>query len=370
MHYTVWLLFFLSNICNIDCKLDNPESALEELLLEISEKSSLPKYKQIVGSVIAKIEAGKIRYGQKLPSINQISYEYLLARDTVEKAYNELKERGIIEAVKGKGYYIKNSAPASQLRVLMLFNKLSAYKKEIYNTIAHELGDKAHIDFFVYHCDFELFEKILTEHQSGYSYYVIMPHFIDPDIKRLNGLLSTLPREKVIVLDSQPEGIRHYKSCIYQDFKMDIYDALMEAEEKLRKYKKLVLVFPQNETYPYPPEIIAGFRRYCGFSNVPHEIIHAIDPDHLIEKGTAYVVIEEGDLVNLIKLQRAEDLVLAKDIGIISYNDTPLKEVLSDGISVITTDFRKMGQLAAASMLENKAVEAKNEFRFIARRSV
>jgi len=339
-------------------------------LLDIREDSSVPKYKQIVGSVIARIEAGKIKYGQKLPSINQISYEYLLARDTVEKAYNELKEKGVIESVKGKGYYIKNSAPQSQMKVLMLFNKLSTYKKEIYNAFADALGDKAHIDFFIYHCDFELFSKILNEHLTGYSHYVLMPHFIEVEPKKLSALLAKIPKEKIIFLDSKPEDVDHFNSCIYQDFKMDIYEALQQAKPKLDRYEKLVLVFPQNDNYPYPPEIIPGFRRYCGFNNVAHEIISEISTEHLIRKNAAYIIIEENDLVNLIKLQRANELELSKDLGIISYNDTPLKEVLSDGISVVTTDFKKMGQLAASAITGKKPIEVKNEFRFIERKSV
>jgi hypothetical protein len=37
---------------------------------------------------------------------------------------------------------------------------------------------------------------------------------------------------------------------------------------------------------------------------------------------------------------------------------------------VITTDFRKMGQLAAKAMLENSPMKVKNDFRFIERKSV
>ena len=131
----------------------------EFLTLEISDSASTPKYKQIVNSIVGKIETGRIKFGQKLPSINQLSFDYILARDTVEKAYNELKNRGIIESVKGKGYYVKNTSPESKLKILVLFNKLSSYKKVIYNTLAHQLGDKAQIDFFIYHCNYELFEK-------------------------------------------------------------------------------------------------------------------------------------------------------------------------------------------------------------------
>ena len=120
------------------------------LLFDIVVSSKVPKYKQLINGIIAKIESGELQVGDKLPSINQVSFDYNLARDTIEKAYNHLKSKGVIEPVKGKGYYGKSSDHEWQFKVLILFNKLSTYKKEIYNAIAHELGAKANIDFFVY----------------------------------------------------------------------------------------------------------------------------------------------------------------------------------------------------------------------------
>jgi len=84
-----------------------------------------------------------------------LSFDYFLSRDTVEKAYNELRKRGIIESVKGKGYYVQNTKPESRQKILVLFNKLSSYKKVIHNAIAHTLGEKADIDLFIYHCNFD-----------------------------------------------------------------------------------------------------------------------------------------------------------------------------------------------------------------------
>ncbi|MEO9475775.1 MAG: GntR family transcriptional regulator [Cyclobacteriaceae bacterium] len=340
------------------------------ITLEISEDSSVPKYKQIFNSIINKIETGHIKYGQKLPSINRLSFDYYLARDTVEKAYVALKDRGVIESVKGKGYYVINSAPESQIKVLVLFNKLSEYKKEIFNIMAMELKDKVNIDFFIYHCDFEYYSKVINEHLEGYSYYVIMPHFKDLDMNAFKVLMKKIPREKIIVLDHQVEGYEHYFSCVYQDFKMDLYDAMVMADEELTAYRKLILVFPQNDDYPYPKEIILGFRRYCGFNNISHEIVNKITPQHEIKAGTAYVIIDEHDLVGLIKLQRAAGLSIKKDIGILSYNDTALKEVLANGISVLTTDFKQMGELAAKSIMENVSIDHKNDFKYVNRNSL
>jgi DNA-binding LacI/PurR family transcriptional regulator len=59
---------------------------------------------------------------------------------------------------------------------------------------------------------------------------------------------------------------------------------------------------------------------------------------------------------------------LGKDIGIISYNDTPLKELL--GITVISTDFNIMGETAASMILNNEKGEIKVPFNFIDRNSI
>ena len=54
-----------------------------------------PKYKQVMDSVIRSIHNGNLNMGEKIPSINEFSEEYLLSRDTVEKAYGLLKEQKI-----------------------------------------------------------------------------------------------------------------------------------------------------------------------------------------------------------------------------------------------------------------------------------
>ena len=344
---------------------------MDELIkLEISDDSSTPKYKQVVRSIISNIEAENIRYGQKLPSINQLSFDYFLSRDTVEKAYIELRERGIIESVKGKGYYVRNTKPDSRLKVLVLFNKLSSYKKVIYNQLAHLLGEKADIDFFIYHCNYDLFERILKERLKGYNYYILMPHFISLDVARFKRLLADIPKEKILLLDQKIEDIHHYHGLIYQDFKKDIHDALHGALDRIKKYKELILVFPENQNYPYPKDILLGFREFCSLHDLPFHVINEVTQQTEIKPNAAYVIIEENDLVSLIKRARQLGLRLGKDLGVLSYNDTPLKEVLEDGISVITTDFIKMGTQAAEMILENKWRQAKNDFKLIVRNSL
>ena len=48
---------------------------------------------------------------------------------------------------------------------------------------------------------------------------------------------------------------------------------------------------------------------------------------------------------------RAADLKVGKNVGIISYNETPWKKFILDGLTTISTDFKKMGEIAAEMIL-------------------
>jgi DNA-binding LacI/PurR family transcriptional regulator len=88
----------------------------------------------------------------------------------------------------------------------------------------------------------------------------------------------------------------------------------------------------------------------------------------VIKKGDLFITIEESDLVNLVKQIRDDEFVLGKEIGVISYNDTPLKELL--GITVISTDFKVMGETAAKMILNGDKGKVKVPFNFIDRNSI
>ena len=148
---------------------------------------------------------------------------------------------------------------------------------------------------------------------------------------------------------------------------MDIYEALEEGSEILRRYEKLILVYPRKTVYPYPVEILQGFQKFCTDYNFNFEVLDEIYQDMELRAEDAYIIIEETDLVNLVKQARDKKFVIGKDIGIISYNDTPLKDLL--GITVISTDFQVMGETAAYMILKKKKELVKNVFSFINRNS-
>lgn len=341
--------------------------------LKIDGDSRMPKYRQIVNSIMEEIEKGHLKVGQRIPSINEISEEYYLSRDTVEKAYNHLKELKIIVSAKGKGYYVARTVESSKLKVLFMLNKLSSYKLQVYNSFVNSLGNEAAIDLQLYHCDSRIFLNIMEEKKGAFDYYVVMPHFKDDSLvhksmtKEVFGSLKSIAEDKLILLDNTIPELKGVSS-VYQDFKMDIYEALNEGVELLRKYEKLILVFPRKSVYPFPMRILHGFQKFCTDHNFKFEVLDEIYQDMDLLEHDAYIIVEEHDLVSLVKQARDKNYQLGKDIGVISYNDTPLKDLL--GITVISTDFKAMGETAAYMIQSKKKEVVKNAFRFINRNSV
>ena len=342
-------------------------------MIKIDERSRIPKYQQVADSIVKSIAWGSLTVGEKIPSINEVSETCYLSRDTVEKAYQRLKAKKIIVSVKGKGYYVARKELATTT-LLFLINKLSSYKMRIYNAFVQAMGGNIHIDLHIYHCDQNIFLNLLEEHQGGYDYYVIMPHFKDDDLRHINetaaitAALRRIPTGKLLLLDNILPSIDRDFAAVYQDFEADINEALTEGLSKLRKYDKLLLAYPQRSIYPYPREIVRGFKKFCATYSFHFEILNEIDEDTELRSRDAYVVVEENDLVNLVKQTRDQGLMMGSDIGIVSYNDTPLKALLD--ITVVSTDFQVMGETAAYMILKKKQEQVKNAFRLIDRNSL
>ncbi|MFC2128126.1 substrate-binding domain-containing protein, partial [Bacteroidota bacterium] len=136
----------------------------------------------------------------------------------------------------------------------------------------------------------------------------------------------------------------------------------------IQKYKKIMLIYPNKAVYPYPRRILHGFRKFCAEYKLDFEILDEVYHDMILKKGDLFITIEESDLVELVKQIREDEYTMGTDIGVISYNDTPLKELL--GITVISTDFRLMGETAAKMILNKQKGNVKLPFNFIDRNSL
>ena len=332
----------------------------------IDNNSRMPKYRQVVNTILSDIQNDLFKPGERIPSINETSEEYYLSRDTVEKAYRELSRRGIISSVPGKGYYVNPAAAIRKRKVLAVFNKLSGYKQVIYDEIVRQLGKHAICNLYVHRYNLQFFENLILDSLGEYYYYMLMPHFYDQMGEAVK-VIKKIPKNKLIILDREIGKLGGTFGTVYQDFSKDIDDALTSGLDLIEKYQKLILVTSQKERFPQ--EVADGFVSFCLKNDKKYEIVDDLH-QHQLSKGEAYLVQQEADLVQMIKMVRKSSLTLGKDLGIISYNDSPLKEVLGGGITVVTTDHTEMGRSAARMILDKTREKVRNPFTMIRRNSL
>jgi len=301
--------------------------------------NSKSKQVAIVDGILAAISNNVLCKNDPLPSVNKFIGKLGIARMTVVKALNTLKERGIIVAEDKVGYFVRDDNVKRELKVFLFLTGFNSHQEILYNSIIEEITDpNITIDLFFHHCNSKIFKSVLQENLGSYGLYVLTG-FNSP---ALTSLLSRIPKNKLLQIIRPPalEGV----SSIHQDFYLGLKTALNNILVHLKKYKEFHLIFPPK--MGHPDEIELAFTQFCAENNIRHSILRTIKKDSL-KKDVAYFVIEDSDLISLIKMGEEKGFQLGKDIGILSYNETPMKEIIRNGITVISVDFAKMGKTIA-----------------------
>jgi DNA-binding transcriptional regulator YhcF (GntR family) len=330
-------------------------------LISIKNNIGIPKYKQIVLSIEKAIEGALLRKDEKLPSINKVCLAHSLSRDTVLQAYDELKKRGVIYAILGKGYFVKSTEIKPKERLFLLFDELNIFKEDLYNSFLNAMGTEAEVDIYFHHFNVSLFRKLIQESKGNYTKYILMP----TNLSGITPIIKTLPVQEVFILDQTNAELKNYPA-IYQNFVKDMYEGLLKGKSQLAKYTKLILLFPG---FREPIGMKIGFEKFCNEFRFNYEIIAEFTHEK-IELGSVYIIPSDRDLVQVIEQAKRQQLELGNDYGIISYNETPLKKLVEKGITTISTDFEAMGKTLAEMILKNKKIQIENPSQLLLRNSL
>ena len=322
--------------------------------------SSQPKYKQIISEIEQSIRSGELKQGDQLPSLNTLKARYNLSRDTVIMAFNDLKSRGVIYSVVGKGYYVKSENIELEYKIFILFDELNAFKEDLYNGLIEGLNDKAQVDIYFHHFNFEMFKSLIRDNVGTYNYYVIMPANLEDASK----VIAQLPGDQVYILDQMPEDLQLY-SGIYQNFRKNIIHGLEQLKDDFLKYEEIHLVYRSEKQ---PNALKDGFEEFCTQNHRPLKVVDRITTK--LKKGVVYVCLEDKHLIQLIKEMKSQGLELVSDIGILCYNDTPLKEIVEGGITTISPNFAAMGKRLSAMILNHQRIKLESPFEVFNRNSL
>jgi DNA-binding transcriptional regulator YhcF (GntR family) len=342
--------------------------------LKIRKRTIVPKYIQIAESITNDIANGKINHEERIPSINELSEKNGVSRDTIEKAYKILRQRNLIFSVKGVGNFVSINIAESRLKIIFLINKSSFYKMEMYNAFAASIGKAAYVDLYIYNSDDRLFSDFLKKNLNTYNYFVIMPDFTNKQEKHVNYTtniikeIKKISKDKVIILDNCYSEISDGLTIINHDWRKDIFIALHTGLKKIMGYKKIIFIYPEKSFFSYPKDVLKGFIDFCEIYHLEFEIIYKIPNELKFEKKELYITVKDSDLVLLLEQITEKNKAVGTDVGIISYDDTPLKALL--GITVMSANFKALGEKAAEHILNNKTIVLQNAFQYIERDSL
>jgi DNA-binding transcriptional regulator YhcF (GntR family) len=311
---------------------------------QVDPFSNQLKFQQLIDSIIDAISRNLLQVGDILPSVNQLCHESKLSRDTVFKAYAELKNRGIVESVPNKGYFIARATT----KVFLFLDTFKAYKEVLYGSLRDNLPENVGVDLNFHHYNIGIFDKVIKESLGKYTRYIIMNF----DHGQVPEIISQIPRDRLLIIDwrihSTPD-----MSVIYQDFGQTLYDSLKDHLELIGKYKRFTYLYPEF-TY-HPQESITWFERFGKDYALNYQVLRQAKKFD-VQKDDLYLLVSDRTLARFLDQCSEKNLTPGKDVGVISYNETPMKKYVKDGITVISTDFELMGRKAAEFAVSGEPV--------------
>lgn len=337
-------------------------AVIEKIRIRQAE-TLLSRYEQIVQGVIDAIDQQILTVGDLLPSVNTMVAQLNYARKTVVRAYNELKRRGLVESRKRLGYFVRSQAIQQSLNVMLLLTAFDHYHEQLYNSLLDELhGRDIFVDVFFHHCNPQLFQSICLDHQDKYGRLVVTPFK-----HRLVGeTLRQIDPQKLLLV-TRPDFRHLARAYVVQEFASAVEQGLMKLKTHLNKYRTIYLVF--SKLRKHPKEIVGAFEKTCTTLGLKHAVLEGVTR-HPPKSDEAYFVIDDKDLIRLVKACKDQQLALGRDVGILSYNETDLKEIIGNGITTLSVDFATMGRSIGRLVKEQKSERITLPTTIIDRRSI
>ena len=303
------------------------------------------KVTQLADTLSQAISRKEFLEGDSLPSINQLSAQYGVSRDTVFKAFLDLRERGLIDSTPGKGYYVTSQVT----NVLLLLDQYTPFKEALYNSFVKHLPINYKVDLLFHQYNERLFNTIIRESIGKYNKYIVMNF----DNEKFSTALNKINPARLLLLDfGKFQKNKYFYIC--QDFDESFYQALLTLKERMHKYRQIVFLFSKGLKHPQSSKDY--FIRFCKEQGFLYEIQEDIE-NLVVRKETAYIAIKQQDVVKAVKQGRLEGLKCGKDFGLLAYNDIPSYEVIDEGITSLSIDWEMLGNEAANFVLNDTPIQ-------------
>lgn len=312
--------------------------------MEVKFDGKNTKVEQLSDFLQSSILANELKVGEQLPSINNLSKRFHVSRDTVFKAFRNLKKKGLIDSIHGKSYFVtKNTS-----NILLFLDEYTPFKESLYNTLIKKLPLSYKVDLWFHQYNKTLFNSIIKDAYGRYNKYLVMNY----ENEVFSPLLKQINPERLLLLDFGKFEKSEY-SYICQDFDEEFYNALASVKDQLSKYRKLIFILNSRQKHPQSSK--EYFSRFCYDYGFLSEIMDEVPS--LVSEKCCYIIIKQMDVVEIIKRSKKQNLLMGTDFGLIAYNENPFYEIIGDGIPSFSVDFNVMGSLAADFVLTGEKIQ-------------
>ena len=97
-------------------------------MITLNYRDARPIYEQVRDGLRRLIVSGAIADGEKLPSVRALASQLAINPNTIQRAYMQLEQEGLIYPVKGKGNFIADSEEVRKI-------SKASYTEELKNLI-------------------------------------------------------------------------------------------------------------------------------------------------------------------------------------------------------------------------------------------
>ncbi|MEE8826504.1 MAG: GntR family transcriptional regulator [Eubacteriales bacterium] len=331
---------------------------------------SQSKYREVIRWVKENIADGTLRYGDRMPSENELSERFGLSRQTIRHATGELVNEGVITRVQGSGTYIGgNYAPARKERYMNIAVVSTFYESYIFPPILKGI------------------EKELS--RKGYTMQVsFTDNRVTNEEKILRGLLEKDNIDGLIIEPSKGAlpnpNIRYYKELMERHVPILFFNAA---------YRELNLPcvrIDDRDTFRQATEVLieAGHRqigailklddmqghlRYAGFTDAILKAGIHYDPSHIVWQDTeavnhpekmadylfqrlagctAVVCYNDQVAMDFINLAYQRGIRVPEDISVVGVDDSNLASICRVPFTSFPHPKMALGVKAADNMMK------------------
>ena len=325
----------------------------------IDRTSFEPLYMQVKKDILASIEGGRIKIGDKLMSENEMLQYYGVGRMTIRAALSELMAEGVIRKEQGRGSFcMALPKKAQRLNIDVLLDSSDTYFVPAYmlkgispvleanncNLLMHDTKrDNQHI--------IELLKNILARGTDGVMIQPISRSYRSPE---LDVVMEQYTRAGIPIVTML--GTSSYQNCICLNID-DEYGTEIAVRYLLEcGHRKILGLFYEKDRSP--SRRVHGFRK--AMQSVPDSVSYEIvTPGYEAQvlqlvrekKITAIQCYNDHVAVECLRLLVESGIRVPQDISLVGFDDSEISNNSIPRLTTMTHPKDHLGRAAAEAIL-------------------